>query len=151
MMRTDGVELRQVPARWMRLSHLAASLLAATAVLISPAGLAAKLLMLGALPVVHFTTARRARRAAEYAPRIRLFEDGGASILTRSGAIPASLRGGAWSSRWFSVIRLTRLDGQGRLDCIICRSANSDDAYRRLRVMLRLGSGQDAAAPWRWQ
>lgn len=151
MMRTDGVELRQGPAPWMRLSHLAASLFAAIAILIAPAGLTAKLLLLGALPLVHLTTARRTRRAAECAPCIQLFEDGRASILTRSGAVPASLRGGVWSSRWFSVFRLKRLDGRGCLDCIICRSENPADAYRRLRVMLRLRGVHEAAAPWRRQ
>jgi hypothetical protein len=151
MTRAESVELLQGPAFWMRLLHLAASLLAATAVLIAPASPSVKLLLLGGLPIVHMATSRRMRRSAEQAPRVRLFEDGKASILTRSGAVPALLQGSVWSSRWFSAFRLKRLDGRGSIDCIVCRSVNPADAYRRLRVMLRLRSVQDPAARWSWQ
>jgi hypothetical protein len=151
MNRTDGVEARQGQGLWMRGAHLGASLLAAVAIFIAPTGLWIKLLLLGGLPVVYLATARRMRRSAQYAPRIRLFEDGSASILTRSGAVPALLQGGVWSSRWFSAFRLERLDGRGPVDCIVCRSANPADAYRRLQVILRLGSGPDAAVRRGWQ
>ena len=107
-----------------------------------------KLLLLGSLAAVHLATARRLRRSAARAPLVRLFEDGRASILTRSGAVPALLQGHVWSSRWFSAFRLNRLDGRGHLDCVICRSANPSDAYRRLRVMLRFRGGLDPAARW---
>jgi hypothetical protein len=148
MVQAEGVELQQGAAPWMRLAHLAASLLAATAVLAASASPSIKLLLIVSLSVVHLATARRMRRSAALAPRVRLFEDGRASVLTRSGAVPALLQGSVWSSRWFSAFRLQRLDGQGPLDCVICRSANPSEAYRRLRVMLRLQSGLDSAAHW---
>ena len=148
MVRAEGVELQQGAAPWMRLAHLAASLLAATAVLTASASLSIKLLLLVSVCFVHLATARRMRRSAAQAPRVRLFEDGKASVLTRSGAVPALLRGSVWSSRWFSVFRLQRLDGQRPLDCVICRSVNPSKAYRRLQVMLRLRSGRDPAAHW---
>lgn len=151
MVRADGVEVLQGTALWMHQAHLAASVLAATAILIAPAGPFMKLLLLGVLPIVHVAAARRMRRAGAYAPRIRVFEDGRASILTRSGAVPALLQGSVWSSRWVSVFRLRRLDGRGNFDCIVCQSANPADAYRRLRVMLRHRSGLDAAARRGWE
>ena len=63
MVRAEGVELQQGAAPWMRLAHLAASLLAATAVLTASASLSIKLLLLVSVCFVDLAAERRMRRA----------------------------------------------------------------------------------------
>jgi len=138
--RADAVELRQGCARWMRVAHVVITLLAAGAVLSSGAPLPGQAMLLAALLAVHLATARRMRQAAGDVPRIRVSADGTASLLLDSGAVPAVLGGPAWTTRWFSVFPLRRLDGGRPLHCTVCRSANPGGAYRRLRVLLRLRS-----------
>ena len=150
MARTDGIDLRQGYARWMRVAHRAVSLLAVWAIFTSGAHLLGKSVFLAALLVVHLATARQMRRAAGDVPRIRLFENGTASLGQKTGAVPAVLTGYAWTSRWFSVFPLQPLDGGRPVYCTVCRSLNQDDAYRRLRVLLRMRVGRDSAARWGW-
>jgi hypothetical protein len=148
--RPDGIELRQGCGRWERAAQAAISLLAAMTVLTAaaPATLVAGLL--AALFTLHVGTTRRMHRAAASVPRIRLFDDGTAALLTRTGAVPALLGGCAWASRWFSVVPIQPLDGRRRLFCIVCRSTNPADAYRRLLVLLRMRDGQDPTSRWGW-
>jgi hypothetical protein len=162
MARTDGIDLRQGYARWMRVAHRVVSLLAAWAIFSSGAHSLSKSVFLAALLAVHLATARQMRRAAPDVPRIRLFENGTASLVPRSrrrkkgsetpdsGAVPAVLTGYVWTSRWVSVFPLQPLDGGRRVYCTVCRSLNQGDAYRRLRVLLRMRAGRDPAARWGW-
>jgi len=148
--RPDGIELRQGCGRWMRASHATTSLLAATVILASAAPAMLAVGLLAALLMLHVTTARRLRRAAAAVPGIRLFDDGTAALLTPAGAVPALLGGCAWASRWISVVPIQPLDGRRRVFCIVCRSGNPADAYRRLLVMLRMRDGQDPTSRWGW-
>lgn len=150
MARTDDIDLRQGCARWMRVAHRIVSLLAAWAIVTSGPHSVGKTGLLAALLVVHLATARHMRRAAGSVPRIRLFENGTASLVPESGAVPAVLVGHAWTSHWFSVFPLQRLDGGRRVYCTVCRSLNRGDPYRRLRVLLRMRVGRDSNARWGW-
>lgn len=146
----DGIEVRQGQAGWMQLMHLAASLLGALAILISPAPWWLKAMMLTGLSAFHLAAARHARRTAQSVSHIRLFEDGTASLLTPDGRISALLMEGAWTSRWFSVMRLQPLDGRRPVHCTIARSANLPDDYRRLRVLLRHPGVHGRESRWNW-
>lgn len=148
--RAEAIELRQGCAGWMRAAHLGVSLLAAVAVFSSAAPVSVRAGLVTALLAVHLVTARRARQAAGEVPRIRVFENGTATLLLESGAVPAVLGGPAWTSRWFSVFPLQRLDGGRPLYCTVCRSSNPGGAYRRLRVLLRLRSAPVAGDRQGW-
>jgi hypothetical protein len=134
----------------MRAAHAAISLLAAMTILTSAASATLVAGLLAALFTLHVATARGMRRAAASVPRIRLFDDGSAALLTRAGAVPALLGGCAWASRWFSVVPIQPLDGRRRLFCIVCRSANLAGAYRHLLVLLRMRNAQDPTSRWGW-
>jgi hypothetical protein len=136
--RTEAIELQQGCSRRIRAAHRAVSLLAICAILTSAAPVTARAAFLGALLAVHLAAARHMRRTARAVPRVRLFEDGTAALLLERGAVSAVLAGPGWTSHWLSVFPLRRLDGGRRVYCTICRSSNGDDAYRRLRVLLRL-------------
>ena len=150
MTRPDGIELRQGCGRWMRATHATISLLAAILILTSAAPAAPAAALLAVLFTLHVATARRMRRAAVSVPRVRLFDDGTAALLTWRGGVPALLGGRAWVSRWFSVVPIQPLDGGRRLFCIVCRSANPADAYRHLLVLLRMRDAQEPTSRWGW-
>ena len=150
MTRTDGIELRQGWARWMRAAHRLVSLLAAWAILTAAAPLPTTVGLLAALIGAHFVASRRMRRAAGRVPRIRLFADDTAALLLQTGAVPALLVGHPWTSRWFSVFQLQPLDGGRAAHCTVCRSLNRGGEYRRLQVLLRMRTGQRRTARWGW-
>ena len=150
MQRPDGIELRQGCACWMRVALPVVSLLAAWAILTAAAPPQARAGLLAALLGWHVATARQMRRAAGRVPRIRLFDNGTAALLLQAGAVPATLVGRPWTSRWFSVFQLQPLDGGRRVYCTVCRSLNRGGAYRRLRVLLRMRTGREQSVHWGW-
>ena len=150
MKRPDGIELLQGWARWMRFAQPVVSLLAAWTILAAAAPPLAAAGFLAALLGWHVATARQMHRAARRVPRIRLFENGTAALLLEAGAVPATLAGHPWTSRWFSVFQLQPLDGGRRVFCTVCRSLNRGGDYRRLRVLLHLRTGRESAARWSW-
>jgi hypothetical protein len=146
----DGIELRPGLAGWMRWSHLAISLLGAAAILVSATSPWMKAALLAGLTAVHLASASHAQRTAAKVRVFRLFEDGTASLLTPDGRVPALLMDGAWTCRWFSVLRMRPLDGARLVRCTVARSDNTPGDYRRLLVLLRHRGSHDQAMRWNW-
>lgn len=57
----------------------------------------------------------------------------------------AAWTGHAWVCRWFCVVDWTSDDEPRRGQALVCAANNHPDAFRRLRVLLRLGVAEPAA------
>ena len=68
------------------------------------------------------------------------------TTLLALGAVPARLCGEGWISRWCCVMMLEELLSGRRFPCLIFRSRNSPDDYRRLLVSLRMGQANTRTA-----
>lgn len=72
---------------------------------------------------------------------IRLCIDGTARLRTASGYnARVLLKANNWTSRWLCVLALYEVDHNRHHYCVICASDNFNDQYRRLLVLLRMGS-----------
>lgn len=143
-MPAESVRLVCGPAPWLTLLHAAVSLTAALALLALAQQTPWTVGALTALALVHGLGARRMRRTAREAPRIRLWPDGQGAILQPAGAEPAERCGGGFMSPWFLVVPLRSLASGRVLHCLAMRSRNSDDEFRRARVLLRHGAQAQA-------
>jgi hypothetical protein len=133
----------------MRVCHLGVSLLGLLAILASHARPGWTVAAVIALGVAHAVTARRMGRGATRG-NLMLQGDGGAMLATAGERSQVRQHGGAWASRWFCVLPLEQLHGGQRVHCVVCRSLNDPDAYRRLLVRLRMGGEPGPARGMDW-
>jgi hypothetical protein len=75
---------------------------------------------------------------------LQLQNDGHAIVYTATRCVHAWQLEGGWASRWCCVVPLRVIGTGRRLHCLVCRSRNAPDAYRRLLVCLRLNHGANA-------
>jgi hypothetical protein len=137
MSRSEEIPLRIGSSRWLRVAHAVASLLGVAAILLSRCGPRLAAIALAALGLVHLVTALRMRQARAEGI-VTLLGDDSATMLAPGGAVPLRRRGGDWASRWCCVLRLEEVVSGRRIACLVTRSLNSPDAYRRLLVRLRM-------------
>ena len=149
MAAVDTVELQVGSARWMRVCHLLVSLLGLLAIATSPISMGWLVTAAGALCLAHVLTAWRMGKVAGPG-RLVLQGDGNATLLGGEDSFHARYRGAGWASRWLCVLPLDTLEGGRPLHCIVCRSQNSRDAWRRLLIRLRADGapGQDRGRGW---
>jgi len=108
------------------------------AVLLSAAATAAlKIILLGSLVVACAACARR-RPRQDAVTHLRLAADGSAVLYTATGALTAMLRDSGWCTRWCCVVPFVDTLGGRHVRCLLCRSRNTTDSYRRLLVHMRL-------------
>lgn len=114
-----------------------------TTLLWSAAPAVLKVLLLGALGFACAACVlRRPRR--DTVTHLRLSADGSAILYTATGALAATLSDNGWCSRWCCIAPFVDTLGRRRFRCLVCRSRNPADSYRRLLVHLRLaGAGQE--------
>ncbi len=97
-----------------------------------------KLGTLAALFFVHgFLLRHNARR---HAPSSLLMRVDGALLQESAGIGLDGLVDGAWVSRWLCVIHWTATGDSRRQHSLVCASNNRPEDFRRLLVLLRLGS-----------
>lgn len=87
---------------------------------------------------VHVGTLWWARRP-EANGVLRLHENGSATFDTKAGRLHAEQSSGGWISHWLCVVPLVEVGSGQVVRCVVCRSLNQPDSYRRLLVWLRLG------------
>jgi hypothetical protein len=139
----SGMTLRIGPARWMTAWQLAISALSIGGVLMSRAGAGWIALFLGSLLAANMVGFIRMRCGGKVS-RLHLHGDGHAIVCMGKNAEHAWQLEGGWASRWCCVVPLRVIGTGRRLHCLVCRSCNAPDAYRRLLVSLRLCHGAPA-------
>ena len=142
MIRRDSIELYAGSSQGLLACQQAASVLALVAILSAPAEPLWMITTLLALGAVHCTCNRITRDHA----RLTLHANGQAVMHLVDGAVPARLCGEGWISRWCCVMMLEELLSGRRFPCLIFRSRNSPDDYRRLLVSLRMGQANTRTA-----
>lgn len=70
---------------------------------------------------------------------LRLHENGSATFDTAAGRLHAEQSSGGWTSHWVCVVPVVEVGSGQVVRCVVCRSLNQPDSYRRLLVWLRLG------------
>jgi hypothetical protein len=139
----DSIDLEVGSSRWLQASPWLLGALGSFMLLTSAAVLAWKVVLLGALGLACVACVRAPRRL-HLVTRLRLHADRSAILFTPNGMLPAMQAGDAWCSRWCCVVRLVDTPGGRCFRCLLCRSCNSADAYRRLLVHLRLNGAMEA-------
>lgn len=137
MVHPEVIALRTGAGRWLRFACAVVSMLGFVSILLSRANLLWTAAALGVLCLISADTFRRLRRHGE-GQVLTLHGNGSATMLTEAGTIPLLRRGNDWGSRWCCMLRLQHVLSGRRFDCLVCRSLNSPDAYRRLLVSLRM-------------
>jgi hypothetical protein len=147
--RCDTIELHAGSSLGLRACYQGVYVLALVALLWSRAELIWIMMALVALGVAHRASGRITRRTAGHI-RLVLHENGNAIMHSVHGTVPARLCADGWVTRWCSVVSLEELLSGRRLRCLICRSRNSPDDYRRLLVTLRMDAAHasDRAVTW---
>jgi len=140
----DVIDLEVGSGRWLQASPWPVGLLGALVMLNSAFAVGWKMVLLCSLGLA-CTACFRAGRREKALTVLRLHADGRAVLSTGSGSVPGALADGGWSSRWCCVVAFVDTLGGQRSRCLLCRSRNSADAYRRLLVRLRMGSSAVAA------
>jgi hypothetical protein len=141
----DALVLRVGCGRWLiRVQYLVA-LAAGAGLFVVPANPLWTVAALLLLPAVVLLAIRRSR-APSARGRLHLAQDGNALFFTARGLRQARLLPNAWISSALCVLTLRETDGAGRLRCVICRSLNSQTAYRGLLRLLRHAPAERAAA-----
>jgi hypothetical protein len=149
VIRRDAIVLRVGSGRWLRVCHGLVGLVALALILSSGSGLVWMLLSLGVLAAVHGGVVGTMRGPAATAELI-LHADGSA-VLRRDGVWVGVQRCSAgWVSRWCCVVTVHELLSERRVHCLVCRSLNTSDAYRRLLVTLRLARAHAADRGVTW-
>jgi len=151
MTTTDLIELHLGTGRWVRVCQGLVSLLGLVAIVSSPVPLGWVGAALGALFLVHVLTARKMGKAAG-SGRLVLRGDNSATLFAGGKSACARYRGRGWASRWLCVLPLETLESGRPLNCVVCRSQNSQDSYRRLLVRLRSDGApdRDRDLGWTW-
>lgn len=137
MIRRDAIELRAGSSPGYRAGYQAVSGFALFAILSSPADPMWVMPALCALGAARLASDRMMGRSNAHR-RLVLRADGNATLYSANGIVLARRSVGSWVSRWCSVVTLEELLSGRRLRCLICRSRNSRDDYRRLLVNLRM-------------
>ena len=137
MTRPDTIVLRVGSSRWLRVCHGLVGSLALAVTLSSGAGLMWMLLSLGALAAVHAGVMGTLRGPAAAAGLI-LHADGSGVLHRDDGLLDVQRCPSGWVSRWCCIVTVRELLSERRVQCLVCRSRNTPDAYRRLLVTLRL-------------
>ena len=133
----DALVLTVGSSRGLRVCHGLVGLVALALILSSGTGLMWMLVSLGALAAVHGGVVGTMRGPAATTELI-LHADGSA-VLGRDGVLVDVQRCPAgWVSRWCCIVTVRELLSERRVQCLVCRSRNTPDAYRRLLVTLRL-------------
>jgi hypothetical protein len=143
MIAPDVIDLQPGSSQWLQASPWLVGALGASVMLTSASGAGWKVLLLCGLGLACAACIRAGRRRRVFTG-LRLHADGRAVLFTGTGAVPGALADGGWCSRWFCVVTFVDTLGGRRFRCLLCRSRNSADAYRRLLVRLRIGSFGDA-------
>jgi hypothetical protein len=146
---SDTIQLHAGSSPGLRACQQAVSALAVTALLWSRTEPMWIMIALCAFGVAHGAMRRISRRSPEIV-RLVLRADGNAIVHSANGAVPARLCAGGWVSRWCSLVSLEELLSGRRVQCLVCRSRNGPDDYRRLLVYLRMDAAQtlDRAGSW---
>jgi hypothetical protein len=137
MAQPEIISLRTGAGRWLRSACALVSMLGAVSILLAQANPLWTGAALAVLCLISVAAFRRIRRNGA-GQVLTLHGDDSATLLTARGAVPMLRRGGDWASRWCCVLRLQQVLSGHRCDCLVCRSLNSPDAYRRLLVSLRM-------------
>lgn len=136
----DPVTLRYGTGGWLGVSHALIVLAGLAAILLSPAGWAWKassvLALIFAAAGLYFSSTRPKRRGT-----VRLLPDGTAKMWPLLGRpVTGILKSNAWASRWLSVVPIYDAERRKNHYCVVSAFANRRDVYRRLLVILRMGS-----------
>lgn len=140
----DVIDLQAGSSRWLQALPWLVGALGASVMLTSAVGIGWKMFLLCGLGPACAACVRAGRRQRAFTG-LRLHADGRAVLFTGTGAVPGALAEGGWCSRWFCVVTFVDTLGGRRFRCLLCRSRNSADGYRRLLLRLRMGSFADAA------
>jgi len=135
----DCIDVRAGPAPWLAVAHLVVPALGVIAVLFSNIARQWAVALCGLIVLVGAAGFRRLARQSPTG-RLRLYLDGTATLLGACGEVRAIQDPGAWVTRWICVLPLVPLDSDRLLRCVVCRSLNRPDSYRRLMAWLRLRS-----------
>lgn len=143
----ERIELMDGPARWLESGQLMVVLVAGFFILTAATPWYWKAAVATLLFPYAFVLHRSARRSKRNRLLLRL--DGSLRLFCSGGEVEGLLDGGAWVSRWISVLHWTDLEDGSRRHSLVCAAANRADDYRRLMVWLRMGVGdQKAATSW---
>lgn len=140
----DVIDLEVGSSPWLQASPWMVGTLGLAAMLTSAAAVAWKLLLLCGLGVTCAACVRGGRRK-NAVTGLRLHADGGAILFTETGTMAGTLADSGWCSRWCCVVAFVDAISGRSHRCLLCRSRNSADAYRRLLVRLRMGGVTDTA------
>jgi hypothetical protein len=140
----DRLVLRAGPARWLRAGHGLIGLLGLLSVLGAGASPVWTVGAVAALVVVHGIGVRQ-MNSPRARGRLHLAEDGSALLFTARSVHEARQRRGGWCSGLLCILRLEDVDSGRRFHCVLCRSLNAPDAYRRLLQRMRLQASADPA------
>jgi hypothetical protein len=140
----DVIDLEVGSSRWLCTSPWLVGTLGASVILTSAVAVGGKLLLLCGLGLACAACVRAGCPEKSFTG-LRLHADGRAVLFTETGAVPGALAEGGWCSRWCCVVTFVDTFGRRRIRCLLCRSLNSADAYRRLLVRLRMGSFAEPA------
>jgi len=145
----EAIELHVGAAPWLRISQSAVSLLGLFSIVSSRTAPLSMLLGLAALLAVH-RAALHTMRQNGAAARLTLHANGSAILHSVNGLIQAHRCDESWASRWLCVVTLKELVNGRKVRCLVCRSQNRADDYRRLLVRLRFDGAQpgDHADQW---
>ena len=137
----DRIELRSGAAPWLR--RLQSLLPLAAAIVLAGSGAAPNWILaaLGAL-VVAWVVSALSSRSSQADGRLRFGSDGVLTLVREGRERTVAWDGHAWNGRHLSVIHWRSEERPRRGRVLVCASANDADAYRRLRVVLRLGGVQ---------
>ncbi len=139
----DVIDLEVGGGSWLQAAPWVVAILGFAVLLSSAASAALKVALLGSLGLACAACARR-RPHQDAVTHLRLAADGSAVLYTATGALTATLCDSGWCSRWCCVAPFVDTLGGRHVRCLVCRSRNPADSYRRLLVHLRLtGAGED--------
>ncbi len=126
-------------AGWLIHAPLMLAVVAGLGLLTAPTSTVAKLAALAALTAGYRICSNGWRRAA-HPGRLQLFRDGWAILEQAGKEQHAEAAGSPWVTPWICVIPLKTAAGAAMMPCMVCASGNRPEDFRRLRVLLRLGS-----------
>ena len=133
------IELRVGVGMDLKLAQIALGVAGCVALIGSGAELVWTAAALIALAVVQVGTLWWAQRP-EANGILRLHQNGSATFDTTAGRLQAEQSGRGWISHRVCVVPVVEVGSGQVVRCVVCRSQNQPDTYRRLLVWLRLGS-----------
>jgi len=134
----DRIQLRSGACRWLAQLQLLVTVVAALLLLTLSTPGHWKLGTLAALFFVHGFVVRH--NALRHPPSRLLMRLDGTLLHKSAGIEMDGVVAGAWVSRWLCVIHWSTAEDRRQQHSLVCASNNRPEDFRRMRVLLRLGS-----------